>query len=114
VGIERIGLAVVASIEQAYPGGEFGRDVNNMLAGFDQALGQWPASAVGALDRPQPIRPRLHVRAHRCVPALVGGEAARPEQVFLSVDDLDGGRQLVGIDSDDDLFHHTPLLPSNR
>jgi hypothetical protein len=91
VSIKGVGLAVVAGIEEPDPGGELGRDVNDLLAGLDQALGQWPAGTVGAFDRPDPVRLRLHVRPHRCVATLVGGEAARPEQVFLLIDDLDGG-----------------------
>jgi len=105
VSIQRVGLAVVAGVEQPDPGRQLGRDVNNVLAGLDQPLGQRSTGAVGALDRPDPVRPGLHVGQHRGVPALIGGEPARPQQVFLLVHDLDGGRQLVGVDPDDDLFH---------
>jgi hypothetical protein len=37
--IQRVGLAVVAGIEQPDPGRQFGRDVNDVLAGLDQPLG---------------------------------------------------------------------------
>ena len=49
------------------------------------------------------------VGAHRGVAGPIGGEPTRPEQPLAMVDDLDGGRQLVGIHSDDDVLH--VLLP---
>jgi len=35
--------------------------------------------------------------AHRCVAGLIGGKPPRAKQLFAVVDDLDRGRQLVGI-----------------
>ena len=64
---------------------------------------------LAALDRPDPVRPGLRVLPHRGVAGPVGGEPTRPEQLLVLVDDLDRGRQLVGIDPDDDLLH--VLLP---
>ena len=61
---------------------------------------------------PRPAAARLGVLAHRGVAGPVGGEPARSEQPLVMVDDLDRGRQLVGIHPDDDLlrlFH--VLLP---
>jgi hypothetical protein len=53
--------------------------------------------------------PGLRVGSHRLVAGSVGGEPARAEQLLAIVDDLDGGRELVGIDPDDDLL--LVLLP---
>jgi hypothetical protein len=112
VGIQRVGLAVVAGVEEPDPGRELGWDVHYVLAGLEQTLGQWSAGAVASLDRPNPLGPRLRVGPHRGVPGLVGAEPARAEQPLVTVDDLDGGRELVGIDPDDHLRHRVLLLPS--
>ena len=105
VRVVRVGLAVVPGVEQPHPRGQLGRDVDDDLTGLQQPLRQGPAGTVGALDRPHPPRPRLDVRQHRRVPGPVGGEPALAELAFVVVDDLDRGRQLVGIDPDDDLLH---------
>jgi hypothetical protein len=75
-----------------------------MLAGGQQPLRQRTPNTVRALDRPGPIRPGLRVRAHRREGGPVSSEPTRPEQQLALVDDLDGGRQLVGIDPDDDVL----------
>jgi hypothetical protein len=110
VGIQRVGLAVVAGVEEPDPGRELGRHVHHVLAGLEQTLGQWSAGAVASLDRPDPLRPRLRIGPHRGVTGLVGAEPARAEQLLVAVDDLDGGRELVGIDPDDHLRHRVLLL----
>jgi hypothetical protein len=61
--------------------------------------------AVGSLDGPDPIGPGLRVGPHRLVAGLVSGEPARTQHPLVAVDNLDRGRQLVGIDPDDDLLH---------
>ena len=104
-----VGLAVVAGVEQPDPGRELRRDVDDLLAVLEESLRQRPAGSVAALDRPDPLRPGRGVLAHRCVAGPVGGEPARAQQLLTLVDDLDGGRQLVGIDPDDDVLH--VLLP---
>ena len=109
VGVEGVGLAVVAGVEEPDPGGELGRHVDDVLAGLEQPLGERTSGTVGALDRPDPVRPGLGVGPHRRVAGLVGGEPSRAEQLLVLVDDLDRRRQLVGIDPDDDLLH--ALLP---
>jgi hypothetical protein len=109
VRIERVGLAVVAGVKQPNPGSELRRDVDDTLAGLQKPLGQWSTRTVGALNRPDPLRPCLGVIKHRRVPGLIGREPTRAEEPLTVVDDLDRRRQLVGIDSDDDLLH--VLLP---
>ena len=99
-----VGLAVVAGVEQPDPGGELRRDVDDLLAVLEEPLRQRPAGTVAALDRPDPLRPGLDVLAHRGVAGPVGGEPTRAEQLLVLVDDLDRGRQLVGIDPDDDVL----------
>ena len=107
--IKSVGLAVVPGVEESDPGSELGRDVDDALARLEQPLGQGSTSAVGALNRPDPLRPRLRVPQHRRVAGLVGREPTRAEEPLAVVDELDRGRQLVGIDPDDDLLH--VLLP---
>jgi hypothetical protein len=101
VGVEGVGLAVVASVEETDPGGELRGDVDNLFAVFQESLRQWPPGAVAAVDRPHSVVPGFDVLAHRGVASLVGGEPSRAKQLLVMVDDLDGGRQLVGIDPDD-------------
>ncbi|GAA2170184.1 hypothetical protein GCM10009845_39080 [Pedococcus bigeumensis] len=43
-----VGLAVVAGVEQANPGGQLGRHVDNMFAIFEQSLRQRPPRTVAA------------------------------------------------------------------
>ncbi len=62
------------------------------------------------LDRPDAVGPVLRVGPHRGVAGLVGTEPARAKQPLVAVDDLDRGRQLVGIDPDDHLRHSVLLL----
>jgi hypothetical protein len=44
VRVERVGLAVVAGVEEPDPGGQLGRDVKDPLTGREQALGQRTAA----------------------------------------------------------------------
>src|SRR5680860_107007 len=85
------------------------RNIDDVLTGLQESLGQRPACTVGPFDCPDPIGPGLRMGSHRCVASLVGGEPASAEHRLLLVNDLDRGRQLVGINPDDDLFH--VLLP---
>jgi hypothetical protein len=110
VGVAGVCLAVVTDVEQPDPGGELRRDVDDVLASLQQSLGQWAAGAVAALNRPDPLRPGLRVDPHRGIPDPVGSEPAGAEQSLVSVDDLDGGRESVGIDPDDHLRHSVLLI----
>jgi len=109
VRIERVGLTVMARVEQPDPGGEFGRDVDHVLTGLQEPLGQGPAGSVSALDRPRSFGPVLYVGQHCRVAGPVGAEPTRTQQLLAFLDDLDCHRQLVGIDPDDDPF--PVLLP---
>jgi len=46
-----------------------------MFASLEESLREWTTCTVGSLDRPDTLRPRLGVVAHRGVPGPVGGEA---------------------------------------
>jgi hypothetical protein len=109
VSIACVGLPVVAGVEQPNPGSELGGDVHYLLAVLEESLRERSPSTVAALDRPDPVGPRLGVLAHCGGAGPVGCEPPRPKQLLAIVDDLDGGRQLVGIDPDDDTLH--VLLP---
>lgn len=101
VGVVGVGLAVVSGVEEPDPGGELGRDVDHVFAVFEESLCQWAAGAVAAFDRPEAVGPGLRILAHRGVAGPVRGEPARPQQLFVLVDNLDRRGQLVGIDPDD-------------
>jgi hypothetical protein len=106
-----VGLAVVPAIEQPGAGGELGGHVDHRLTVGQQPLRQRPAGAVTALDRPNPLRPGRDVFAHHGVAGLVGVEPASRQDSLAMVDDLDGRRQLMGIDPDEHLRHaaHSPF-----
>jgi hypothetical protein len=74
VRVVRVGLAVVAGVEEPDPGGELGRDVNDLLTVLEQSLRERSAGTVASLDRPDPPWPGAGVLAHRCVAGPVGGE----------------------------------------
>jgi hypothetical protein len=100
----------VAGVEEPHSCGQLRWNIDDLLAGFEEALDQRTARAVGSLDRPDPVWPLLHITSQRGIPRVVGGEPARSEQPFSGVHDLDRGRELVGIDPDDHAFHllHLP------
>jgi hypothetical protein len=56
VGVAGIGLAVVAGVEEPDPGGELGRHIDHLLAGFKEPLSQRSAGAVDSLNGPDPFR----------------------------------------------------------
>lgn len=93
-----IGLAVVSGVKQPHPSGQLRGDVDDALAVFEESLPERPAGAVAALDCPDPFGPGARVLPHRCVAGPVSGEPTRAEHLLVLVDDLDGRRQLVGID----------------
>ncbi|GGO70458.1 hypothetical protein GCM10012276_09080 [Nocardioides deserti] len=76
VGIVGVGLAVMAGVEEPDSGGELRWDVDDLLAVLEQSLRERSPGAVASLHRPEPLRPRLGVLAHRAVAGAVGGEPA--------------------------------------
>lgn len=114
VGVVGVGLAVVTGVEETHPSRQLRRNIHHAFAVFEESLCERASSAVGPFDGPDPVRPGLRVAAHRGVAGTVGGEPARPKHLLVLVDDLDRGRQLVGIDPDDDLLcslNHVLLPP---
>ena len=59
MGIAGVGRAVASGVEQPDPGCQLGRDVDDVIAGFEESLRERAPSTVGALDGPDPIRPDL-------------------------------------------------------
>jgi hypothetical protein len=112
VRVVGVGLAAMAGVQQTCPGCELGGDVDDALAGLQQPLSQRATHPEAALDCPLSVRPLLHVFAHGREAGLVGSKPARSQDVLLLIDDLDRGRQLVGIDPDDNSPHGcTRALP---
>ena len=107
-----VGLAVVPSVEQPRPRRQLRRHIHHVLTVGQQSLRQRSAGAVAALHRPGSIAEPGDVFAHRGVPGLVGAEPACRQHGLALVDDLDGCRQLVGIDPDEHPRHE--LRPSCR
>jgi len=99
----------VAGVEQPDAGNELGWDVDDVLAGLEQPLGEGTADAVGALDGPDPVLPGPSVGPHRGIAGLVGGEPTRAEQFSWPSTTSIVADSLSGIDPDDDVLH--VLLP---
>ena len=112
VRIVGVGLAVVTGVEEPHPGSELGRDVNDTLAGLQEALRQRASGAVGALDQPTP---GPATSSHRCASRSSRHWSVvnrpEPKHLLALVDDLDRRRQLVGIDPDDHVSAICVVLP---
>ncbi len=109
VRVVGVGLAVVAGVEQPSPGRQLRRDVDHPLTVGEQPLSQRPTGAATAFDGPHPIRPGGDVLLHCGVAGLVRVEPAASQDCLSRVDDLDGGRQFVGIDPDEHLHLRSRL-----
>ena len=66
-----------------------GADV--FLPRFEESLREWAPGTVRPFDGPDPVRPAAGVLAHGGVAGPVSGESTGAEQLFVLVDDLDGG-----------------------
>jgi hypothetical protein len=64
VGIACVGLAVVPGVEEPDPGGQLGRHVDDVFTGLEEPLRERTSRTVGALDCPDPVRPRLGIAPH--------------------------------------------------
>jgi hypothetical protein len=107
-GVGQVGLAGAAGPQQASPGRQLGWYIHDRLAGDDQQLGDGPAQAAGALDRPASFRPD-----RRPGQQLLGGlgrgrHAQLAEQLAVGVERGSGQGALVGIDPDGD--HGWPFV----
>ncbi|MET8361927.1 hypothetical protein [Micromonospora sp. NPDC005171] len=70
-----------------------------------QALGNMPADAGAAFDRPDPIGEGTTGLQHLLVAVGIGAETALGQDLFSLVDGLDRGRSLVRIHPDHDTTH---------
>jgi hypothetical protein len=105
VRVDRVGLAALANGEHPRPSGQLRRYIHVRLAVGDQTLGDVPADAVAALDRPDPLRIAPPEGEHRLVALPIRAEPAAGQQGLPIVDDLDRRGPLVRIHPDDDLIH---------
>lgn len=101
VGVGGIGLAALAGGEHPRPGGQLRWDVDDLLAVGEQPVGDVPADALAALDRPDPVRLLAGVLPHRRVAVAVGVEPAAADDGLVAGHDLDRGRALVRVHPDD-------------
>ena len=76
VRVGRVGLTGLGGVEQPGSRGHFRRHVEHGLAVGDQALGDVPADAVAALDRPDPLLVLPTGLEHRLVAVAVSAEPA--------------------------------------
>ena len=76
VRVGRVGLTGLGGVEQPGSRGQFRRHVEHGLAVGDQALGDVPADAVAALDRPDPLLVLPTGLEHRLVAVAVSAEPA--------------------------------------
>jgi hypothetical protein len=105
VRVDRVGLATLTGGEHPHPRRQFCWYIDNGLPVSDQALREMAADALGAFDRPDPLRMRMADRQHPLVAVLVSAEPSGTQDVFPMVDDLNGGRPFVGVHADDHWSH---------
>jgi hypothetical protein len=86
----------VAAGQLPHPGGELGRDVDDLFTVGDQLLGEDPADPGGALDGPAPLRPALGEAAQGSVALAAGWEPLLGEQLATLVNCGGGVAVLVG------------------
>ena len=109
VRVGGVGLAALPGREHPRPRGQLRRHVHDVLAVGEQPVGDVPADALAALDRPDPLRPRRDECQHRLV-ALDGGvEPATTDDGLVGDHHLDRDAAFVRVHPDHDprnlLFH---------
>jgi hypothetical protein len=82
------------------PGGQLGRHVHDLLPVADQPLGQRPADAVGAFDRPTSLLPLSGPLAQRPIPHQGGRNTLAIEQLAVPIERGRGVGGLVWVDPD--------------
>jgi hypothetical protein len=100
--VDRVGLAAVASSEQAGPGRQRRRHVQDRLPVRDELLRQEMAETAGALHGPDPFGPALGPAQKPLEHRLGRDHADLTEQATVLVERDGGMRRLVGIDPDGD------------
>ncbi len=86
-GVVGVVLGGLGRAEQPYPRRQRGWDVDDVLAGRNQLLGQQTSEAGGGLDRPGPLdAERLGPRQQPLGLAPVGGDGEPSDGVFVAVD----------------------------
>ncbi|GAA4978812.1 hypothetical protein GCM10025331_87010 [Actinoplanes utahensis] len=105
VGVDRVGLAALAGSEHAGAGGQLRRHVEDGLAVGDQALGDVPADAAAAFNRPDAVGVFAAGGEHRLVAVAVGAEPALADRLLTLVHALDGRGAFVRVHADDDSGH---------
>ena len=61
VRVRGVGLTALPGREHPSPGGQLGRDVDDLLAVSDQSNGDVPSDAAAPLDSPDPVGPLLRL-----------------------------------------------------
>jgi len=110
--------ASVASVLRPWPventlarAESFGRHVDHVLLPGQEPRCDMPADPVASLDRPDPVRPLLHVLDHRREAVDISAEATTTEDLLAGSHHLDRHRPLVRVHPDhDSLTCRHPLL----
>ena len=102
VGVGGIGLASLTSREHSRPCRELRRHVDHVLALGQEPYCDVPADPVAPLDRPDPLRPLLHVLDHRREAVDISAETTTTEDLLIGGHHLDRHRPLVRVHPDHD------------
>jgi len=110
VRIDRVALAALPGVEHPHPRRQLRRHVQDGFAVGDQTLGDVPADPGAALHRPHPIRKPPAGGQHRLIAVGIRAVPAPGQNLLVCVDNLDRGRPLMRIHSDDHTTHPLHLL----
>jgi len=91
VSVGGVGLATLARGEHPGPSRQLRWNVNNLLAVTQQPVGDVPADALAALDRPNPVPPLPGIPGHRRIAIPASAETAGAYHGLVAGHDLDRG-----------------------
>jgi len=106
VGVGGVGLASLAGREHPRACRQLRRHIDDLLVLGQQPHRDVPADPAAPLDRPDTIRPLLHLLDQRPKAGDVGAEPAAADHGFVDGHHLDGHRPFVRVHPD-----HDPLTP---
>jgi hypothetical protein len=102
--VRGVGLATLPGGEHPGSRRELRRHVDDVLVVGQEPHRDVPADAVAPFDRPDPVRPLLHVLGHRVEAVDVGAKPAAAKDLLAGGHHLDRDRPLVRVHPDHDPF----------